>query len=231
MPRSSSGWVAVATAICMTLGTFWSRDAHADQRKQDDGKLGLGVRMRYIHVPHQALELFVERSGGSGSHPGFGLELIREKGDMTFTIGLEYESIAPRDGVYIDKGDRIPEDPVDYVEFRDFTWVTLDFSFIGHRTLGTDYVALRYGAGLGVGYIMGDVLRTDYVCSSEDVSSCQQDPAAENVQAPDEDIPPFFPVLNVLLGVQIRPLDNVAINIEGGVRTVPFVGTSVALLF
>jgi hypothetical protein len=229
MPRTSPGPLAAAIAICTTLGTISLHDARADEK--DDGKLGLGVRMRYIHVPHQVLDLFVERSAGSGSHPGFGLEFIREKGDMVFTIGLEYESIAPKSGVYIDKGDTIPEDPVDYVEFDDFTWVTLDFSFIGQRTLGTKYLALRYGAGLGIGYIMGDVLRTDYLCSSEDVSSCQQDPAAENVETPDEDIPPLFPVLNVLLGIQIRPLDNVAINIEGGIRTVPFVGTSVALLF
>jgi hypothetical protein len=232
MPRTSPGPLAVAIAICMTLGTISLRDARADERKsKDDGKLGLGVRMRYVHVPHQALELFVERSGGSGSHPGFGVEFIREKGDMAFTIGLEYESIAPRDGVYIDKGDTIPEDPVDYVEFRDFTWVTLDFSFIGQQNLGTDYLKLRYGAGLGVGYIMGDMLRTDYLCANEDVSSCEQDPAAVDVQAPDEDIPPVFPVLNVLLGFQIRPFENVAINVEGGIRTVPFVGSSVALLF
>ncbi|HWN71080.1 MAG TPA: hypothetical protein VNM90_25730 [Haliangium sp.] len=231
MPRTSPGPFAVAIAICMTLGPIWTGDARADEKSKDDAKIGLGVRMRYVHVPSQAIELFVERSGGSGSHPGFGVEFIREKGDMAFTVGLEYESIAPRDGVYIDKGDTIPEDPVDYVEFEDFTWVTLDFSFIGQQRLGTDFLALRYGAGLGIGYIMGDMLRTDYLCSNDQVESCSKDPAAVDDQAPEEDIPPVFPVLNVLVGLQLRPFDNVAINIDGGIRTVPFVGTSVSLLF
>jgi hypothetical protein len=230
MTRHSHGPFAVVIAICMTLGTIWVGDARADEKK-DDAKIGIGVRMRYVHVPHQVLELFVERSAGSGSHPGFGVELIREKGDMAFTIGLEYESIAPKDGIYIDKGDTIPEDPVDLVEFRDFTWVTLDFSFIGQQTLGTKYLALRYGAGLGIGYIMGDMVRTDYLCSSDDVESCSQDPAAVDIEAVDEDMPPVFPVLSVLLGFQIRPFENVAINVEGGIRTVPFVGTSVSMLF
>ena len=230
MQRINHGPFVVAIAICMTLGTTAQQDAWADKLR-DEARLGVGVRMRYIHIPHQAIELFVERSGGSGSHPGLGVEFIREKGDMTFAVGLEYESIAPRKGIYIDKGDRIPEDPVDYVEFENFSWITLDFSFVGHQHLGTELLALRYGAGLGLGYIRGNVLRTDYVCSDEDVSSCQQDPAAVDVKTPDPDIPPLFPVLNVLVGVQIRPLDNVAINIEGGIRTVPFVGTTVAVLF
>jgi hypothetical protein len=230
MQRINPGPLVVAIAICMTLGTLAQRTAWAEKHR-DEAKLGVGVRMRYIHVPHQVLELFVERSAGSGSHPGFGIELIREKGDMTFTVGLEYESIAPRDGIYIDKGDRIPDDPVDYVEFDGFSWVTLDFSFVGHQKLGTELLALRYGAGLGLGYIRGNVLRTDYVCSDENVSSCEQDPAAVDVKNPDPDIPPLFPVLNVLVGIQIRPLENVAINSEGGIRTVPFVGTTVAVLF
>jgi hypothetical protein len=232
MPRHSHGPFAVAIATCLTLGTIWAGDARADdESKKDDAKIGLGVRMRYVHIPSKAIELFVEKSAGSDSHPGFGVEFVREKGDMAFTVGLEYEEIAPRSGVYIEKGDTIPTDPVDYVEFDKFTWVTLDFSFIGQQKLGTDYLALRYGAGLGVGYIMGKMLRTDYLCSSDDVASCSQDPAAVDVKAPDEDVPPVFPVVNVLLGLQIRPFDNVAINIEGGIRTAPFAGTSVYLLF
>jgi hypothetical protein len=232
MPRHSSGPFAVVIAICMTLGTLWARDARADEEsKKDDAKIGVGVRMRFVHMPSQVIELFVERSGGSATHRGWGVEFIREKGDMAFTIGLERELIAPKDGIYIDKGDRIPEDPVDYVKFREFEWITLDFSFIGQQTLGTEFIALRYGAGLGIGYIMGDMLRTDYLCSNEDVSSCSQDPNAVDIEAPEEDIPPVFPVLNVLLGFQLRPVANVAINVDGGIRTVPYVGTSVSVLF
>jgi hypothetical protein len=226
--RRTSRAPAAGLAICMMLGTMLAGSAWADEKK-DDAKLGFGVRMRYIHIPKQAIELFVERSAGSGSHPGIGFELIREKGDMAITLGFEYESIAPRDGIYIEKGDTIPEDAVDDVEFKDFTWVSADISFIGQQKIVGDVLALRYGAGLGVGYIMGDMLRTDATCLSDDVESCQRVPGAPS--EPEKDLPPVFPIVNVLMGLQVRPFANVAINIEGGIRTVPFVGTTVAFLF
>lgn len=218
---------AVGLAICM-IGTMLAGSAWADKKK-DDSKLGFGVRTRYIHVPKQALELFVERSAGSGSHPGIGFELIREKGDMAFTVGFEYESIAPRDGIYIEKGDSIPGDPVDYVEFKDFTWISADVSFIGQQNIISDVLFLRFGAGLGVGYVLGDMLRTDATCTSEEVESCQRVPGAP--AEPEKDLPPVFPIVNVLMGFQVRPFANLAINIEGGIRTVPFAGTTVAFLF
>lgn len=228
MKRTRSRAPAVGLAICTLFGTTLAGNAWADEKK-DDARLGFGVRMRYIHVPKQAIELFVERSAGSGSHPGIGFELIREKGDMALTIGFEYESIAPRNGIYIEKGDTIPEDPVDDVEFQDFTWVSADISFIGQQKIVGDVLALRYGAGLGVGYIMGEMLRTDATCTSDDVASCQRVPGAPS--EPERDLPPVFPIVNVLMGLQVRPFANVAINIEGGIRTVPFVGTTVAFLF
>ena len=228
MKRTSSRAPVVGLTICMMFGTMLAGNAWADEKK-DDAKLGLGVRMRYIHIPARAIELFVERSAGSGSHPGIGFELIREKGDMAFTLGFEYESIAPRNGIYIEKGDAIPEDPVDDVEFKDFTWASVDVSFIGQQKIIGEWLALRYGAGLGVGYIMGDMLRTDATCVSEDVDSCQRVPGAPS--EPEKDMPPVFPIVNVLMGLQLRPFDNVAINIEGGIRTVPFVGTTMAFLF
>lgn len=223
---------AAGLAICMMLGTIFAGlagSAWADEKKGDDAKLGFGVRARYIHIPKQLLELFVERSAGSGSHPGIGFELIREKGDMAFTIGFEYESIAPRNGIYIEQGDSIPEDPVDDVEFKDFTWVSADISFIGQQKIIGDVLSLRYGAGLGVGYIMGEMLRTDATCLNDDVNSCQKVPGAPS--EPEKDLPPVLPIVNVLMGFQVRPFANLAINIEGGIRTVPFVGTTMAFLF
>lgn len=230
MERTSRGPIVASLAVCLALGVMHGETARAEESVgKDDTMYGVGVRLRYIHIPRQALELFVERSGGSASHPGFGIELIREKGDMAFTIGVEYDTIAPRDGVFIEKGTRIPDDPVDYVEFQDFSWLAVDVSFIGQQPIIGDVLALRYGAGLGLGYIMGDILRTDYVCTSDDVESCMPDGNAQAVR--ETDVPPVFPLINVILGVQVRPFDNVAINIEGGLRTVPFVGTTAAVLF
>jgi hypothetical protein len=45
------------------------------------------------------------------------------------------------------------------------------------------------------------------------------------------DLPPVFPVINAILGVQIRPISKLTINVEGGIRTFPFVGVSGAYFF
>ncbi|ACY12661.1 hypothetical protein [Haliangium ochraceum] len=234
IPKSRNRIALCAAAFTM-LGALSAAEVQAEEERKsvadkDEAKIGIGARLRYIHIPAQAIELFVEQSAGSASHPGVGVEFIREKGDMVFTIGVEYESISPRDGVYIDKGDSIPQDAVDYVEFEDFKWLALDISFIGQQPIFDDIIRLRYGAGIGIGMLMGEMRRTDYVCTSSDVDSCRQDPNAEQIDDP-EDLPPVLPLLNVLLGLQFRPFDNVAINFEGGIRTAPFVGTTMAVLF
>ncbi|WP_428268462.1 hypothetical protein [Haliangium sp.] len=209
-------------------------------RSSDDGdrigsepeaRYGIGVRLRYVSIPTEALDIFFERTAGGATHPGFGVEFTREKGSTVVALGIEYENIAPKDGIYIEKGDEIPQDPVDYVEFDDFKWVSADISIIWNPYIIDDVLAFRLGAGLGVGYIMGDMLQTDYVCTGPDVSSCMRDPQGELDRTPSEDVPPVFPIVNVFTGFQLRPFSHLAINVEGGVRTVPFVGTTVSLIF
>ncbi len=38
-------------------------------------------------------------------------------------------------------------------------------------------------------------------------------------------------VVNALVGVQLRPIDNVFINVEAGIHTMPFFGTSLGYYF
>ena len=37
----------------------------------------------------------------------------------------------------------------------------------------------------------------------------------------------MFPVVNAIIGFQLRPIDKVIINIEGGLHTTPFIGMSI----
>jgi hypothetical protein len=41
------------------------------------------------------------------------------------------------------------------------------------------------------------------------------------------DLPPVFPVINGIIGFQFHPMDKMVINLEGGIRTLPFIGLSV----
>ena len=106
-------------------------------------------------------------------------------------------------------------------------------TFLNHTPL-SKYIALRYGGGAGIGIIKGAVERTDYHCTAEDENTCSQAPAAEHVIGTPTgpyDLPPVFPVINAIVGLQIRPIPNVVINIEGGIRTMLFFGATVGYYF
>lgn len=202
-----------------------------DQRMIEGPKteLGVGLRLRNVRIPNGLLELFVERAAGGASHIGIGAEFVRHKENFEIVVGIEYDSLAAEDGVWVDKGDMIPQDDADRVEFQDFGWITIDASFIWHTPVH-DKVALRYGAGVGLGFIRGEVLRTDQVCSTSDPNDCENQQGGQ-VRVPEDDIPPVFPVINLLVGAQIRPVANIAINLEAGIRTVPYLGTTITYFF
>ena len=44
-------------------------------------------------------------------------------------------------------------------------------------------------------------------------------------------LPPVFPVVNAIIGLQIKPIEKLTINIETGIRTVPFFGITSAYFF
>jgi hypothetical protein len=202
-----------------------------DQRMIEGPKteLGVGLRLRNVRIPNALLELFVEQAAGGGSNFGFGLEFVRHKANFEIAVGIEYESLAVGEGVWVDKGEMIPQDDADRVEFDGFGWVTVDAAFIWHTKVH-EKVALRYGAGIGLGLIRGEVLRTDVVCTTSDPSSCNNQPGGM-VREPEDAIPPVFPVINLLAGAQIRPVEKIAINIEAGIRTIPYVGTTIVYFF
>jgi len=196
----------------------------------EGARYGVGFRLRQIHLNEGLIELFVEDAAGGGVHTGIGGELIRQKGNFVITLGFEYESLSATDGVWIDKGDMIPQDEPDFVEFDNFGWYAIDATFIWQTNLHS-ILSLRYGAGIGVGIITGDVLRTDFVCMDSNPDNCTRSPMAINDRTPEEDIPPVFPIVNVVVGIQIRPVGNLHINLEGGIRTLPFVGGTVGYMF
>src|SRR6185503_1195905 len=97
-------------------------------------------------------------------------------------------------------------------------------------------LALRYGGGAGIAILKGEIRRTDYACSVSTLdpetlaANCMTYPGAVNQQTP-YDLPPVFPIINAFIGLQIRPIDNLVINIEGGLRTIPFFGGTVGYYF
>lgn len=196
---------------------------------------GVGIRLRYVTVPKFLLEQFWEEVTSSSSNPGFGFDVIRKRGDFEFSFGMEFEFLDGKEGFWLEKGDDAVSNgqTPDFVTFDGFAWLTLDASFVFHKPLHKMF-ALRYGGGFGLGVIFGDVLQTDAVCTGRNINDpgvCMRDPNAVQVNEPNPDIPPVFPVINLLVGGQFRPADKIAINFEIGTRTAFYAGLGASYMF
>src|SRR5689334_8104047 len=98
----------------------------------DKTMIGAGVRLRSVTVPKGLIELFVEKASGGSSEFGFGLEIARRRGNFEIQFGVEYDKIFIEKGLWIDKGDELPADEPDFVEFENFGWITAEVTFLNH---------------------------------------------------------------------------------------------------
>lgn len=227
--------------IAMTAGTAAAQGAALDDDSSSepappipgatDGStgpktnIGVGIRLRSIRIPEGMLEWFVGDVPGGVSNVGIGAELSRRKGDFEVQFGLEYEHLTVTPGYWLEKDKEVPANPgaVDYVRDDGFGWVTAELSFM-YNTPIIPQLAVRYGGGAGIGILMGGVNRTDQICTAGPPEYvCNEDSTGENHNTP-YDLPPVMLVVNAILGVQIKPTNEIFINLEGGIRTVPFFG-------
>lgn len=215
---------------------------------------GFDIRLRKVYLPSALLGLFVDRAEGGAESTGIGADFVRRRGDLELQFGVEYEAVNVKEGVYINKGDSIANgDTIDYILSPEtghgpaFHWLTFEFTFINHARINK-YLAVRYGGGAGLGVLMGSVVRYDTQCAGGSSNSnvypgCKPSQyggggttVMDNSGAPETtpvayNLPPIFPVVNAIIGLQIRPVDKVVINIEGGIRTLPFIGLSAGYFF
>jgi len=192
--------------------------------------IGVGLRLRDVIVPEGLIELFVEDAPSGSSELGFGIEVARRKGDFEVQFAIERDTIDIKKGYWVDKGDTIPEDEPDYVTFDGLGWVTAEVTFLNHSAI-IPQLAIRYGGGAGLAVMTGEVRRDDARCMTADFDSCTHPYAgAENVNNP-YDLPPVMLIVNAIIGVQIKPTPDIYINVEGGLRTIPFFGASAGYYF
>jgi hypothetical protein len=187
---------------------------------------GIGARSRFITTPKWMIELFVEHATSMKS-VSFAGEVIRRKGNFDLVISLEYENVAPEDGLYEEKD----EDPreidmyPDYYDFdSNFAFLSADISFIWHFEL-TDFMAFRVGPGVGLGVPINGWTNQDTTCDSsttiddlDDPNACTKVPGAIEEGNP----PPVMPVVNLLVGLRFKIVDELSLNIEAGYRLPSF---------
>lgn len=226
MNRAYACGVAVAALLTVSAGA-----AHADEAEELLSKTdyGLGGTVRQQRVTKRMLKLFFEDVPDGATQRGFGVNLVRRRRDLDINIGLGYDRLDGTDGFYVEKGQQATTPgKVDYVEFHKLQWFTAELTVIGHVPLHK-LLAFRYGAGLGIAYLRGEIRKTDALCTSTDIDNdCAIDPNAMEVDQP-ADLPPVLPVINGLVGFELRPFDALAIDVDIGLHTVPYAAVSATL--
>jgi hypothetical protein len=208
---------------------------------------GVGIRLRRVHLPKGEVELFVERAGDSGSATtGLGLDLIRRRGNVELQLGFEYEKFEAGKGVWIESGKNVANgDVADFIPSNQNTlgWFTIEFTFLNHAPI-TKNISFRYGGGAGIGIVTGKLQHFNINCGAGATNGAPE-PGCRPMTIPgglgsfeegtetlvDYNLPPVFPVVNAIIGFQFKPIDKMTINIEGGIRTFLFFGTSASYFF
>jgi hypothetical protein len=243
--------VAVLVWLCATRA--YAAPVVTDQAQVTYGS---GVRARWVSIPGWLLSPLAEPNVPLSSY-GLGAEIFRRKDNRDLSLSLTYQRMGPRDGNWLGRGGDVTED-TDLVQFRNFGIIGVDFSSIWRVPLHRQ-VSFRYGAGLGVVLITGQVLRvSDSGCTAQNVAdthACRPRycpplgdcPEAVHVmnqgrpdsgpnaphRTPDPNIPGAFPVLSLLAGFDFR-LPNVPgleLRVEGGFYDAFFLGIGGAWLF
>jgi len=134
------------------------------------------------------------------------------------------------------------------IQQKPLGWVTFEFTFLNHAPINK-YLSVRYGGGAGLGIVKASCSTTTSSATARRTRTSSPAAsrrsrrstaerrstrvhAARRTQTPRAyDLPPVFPVVNAIIGLQVKPMDKMTINIEGGIRTFLFFGTSVSYFF
>jgi hypothetical protein len=226
-------------------------------QRPSDVSYGVGARLRWVTVPKWMLNLFTKKNVPLSSY-ATALEFFRRKGEFDFIVSIGYQNMSPDDGNWLGRGHDAAID-TDYVQFKSLAFWGIDASFVWHSYF-TDWFGMHYGAGLGIGIVTGQMLRTSNAGCTEanagDFTQCKplgvtctqagcsdaqlQGTQGTGVDDPtdphrfaDQNVPPALPIVNVLVGVDFR-LPRVRgweAKIEGGFYDAFFLGGGVGYTF
>jgi hypothetical protein len=140
------------------------------------GKYQLGARVRGIFATHAMLSPYLAANTGTSMESyAVGLEFIYRKPKYDIVTSLDFSFLDVHDGNFLGAGHDASLD-THYVQFRNLGFLSADVSLIGHHKF-LPWLELRYGGGLGLGWVAGDVLLTNNgpqcnAANAKDPSQC-----------------------------------------------------------
>jgi hypothetical protein len=225
-------------------------------RNPNAATYGAGARLRWVSVPHWLLGLFTKQNQSLSSY-GFAAEGYRRKGDYDIMFSISYQKMGPPDGNWLGRGHEASID-TDFIQFRNFGLVGFDAAFIRRIDI-SEYVAFRYGAGLGVAIVTGQMLRTSAancndrnlgdvtqckpivcrgkVCTEAELAQSSRTGSVDTVgdphRYPDDNVPGAVPILNVVAGLDfhIPQVKGLELRAEAGFYDAFFLGMAAGYLF
>lgn len=126
----------------------------------DLGRYQLGARVRGLFVTNLMLSPYLGAGTGTSMESwSVGLELTYRKPSYDIVTSLDFSWLDVHDGNYLGAG-HDPSLDTHYVQFRNLSFLSADVSIIGYHKF-LPWLELRYGGGLGIGWVPGDVLLTN----------------------------------------------------------------------
>lgn len=128
---------------------------------------GAGFQFRGIFVPEWFLGMFLDQSTGLAS-VSLGGEFVRRKGNFDIVASINFGFYSPPDGNFLGNGKAAQVD-TDYLQFDALNLLSFGVAFVWHHEF-TPWLSLVYGAGLGLGIVLGDIYRvSNDGCNGENV--------------------------------------------------------------
>jgi hypothetical protein len=121
------------------------------------GPYQLGARVRGIFVPHSFFAPFLAADTGTSMESwSVGMELIYRRKGYDVVTSLDFSWLDVHSGNFLGSGHPADLD-THYIEFKNLAFLSADVSIIGYHKF-LPWLELRYGGGLGIGWVPGDVM-------------------------------------------------------------------------
>lgn len=196
---------------------------------EDEDYFFLGAFYRHVVIPGFMQELFVE-GGIDASNPGAGLQFLWRRNNLNVGLNVWWNN-AQGTGFFRAQGD--PRTDTEYID------VQLGVVFVNAELMWsfpiTEWFAIELGFDLGVGFIYGDLVRTEAYESSpgaDDWRACDG-PVTPNANyceasgghydyvepswADGGDRPVVFPWISFPhLALRFKPIHQIQIRVDGG---------------
>jgi len=115
----------------------------------------LALRARWATVPGWSIASFLTAHTQLNDGWSVGLEYLYRRSGFDVVLSVDYSWLEAAPGNFLGKGNN-PATDTHFTRFDKLSSLSFDASLIGHWNL-TSWLELRVGAGLGIGYVFGDI--------------------------------------------------------------------------